>query len=410
MKTRLPTTPLPNRVPLWLTLAALAIGTGCRVVQSAADIPGQTVRAVTPGKEKHAVDIVDVQQNLMRFTDEFATGMVTSVDRLRRGTNTLAATEALRWKIALTMATSSIVSGPNPVADLLDMTVFVTVTRMALEEQWMPHDFGDSALPMLEICRNAETNIWMLTGRVLSPKQQDELRAAIDEWRRRRPLPESLLAARAVGFASQLAAAKKSDQEKSDSLFAVIGLNPLAGLDPAAREIAQTRLFAERALYVSQKMPLLLRWQTELLSENAVQLPAVQQLVTNSTQIASSADRFARVAEQLPGQISNERRQILEALEAQEKGATSLLATGTRMSDSLNTTLTTFDALMQRFGVGETNQSSASSTNAEPFRIQDYAATAAQLEKAITPRTKLFILDHRLNQPCATLRANHPGG
>ena len=52
------------------------------------------------------------------------------------------------------------------------------------------------------------------------------------------------------------------------------------------REIAQTRLFAERALFVAQKMPALLRWQTELLSVNAVEMPAVQQLVTNSTQIA----------------------------------------------------------------------------------------------------------------------------
>ena len=50
------------------------------------------------------------------------------------------------------------------------------------------------------------------------------------------------------------------------------------------------------------------------------------------------------------------------------------------MSTSLNTTLTTFDALMKRFGVGETNNASPPSTNAEPFRIQDYGQTAVQLE------------------------------
>ena len=71
-------------------------------------------------------------------------------------------------------------------------------------------------------------------------------------------------------------------------------------------------------------------------------------------------ERFAHVAEQLPSQLSTEREAILQALQAQEKNLTPLvnevrqtLTAGTQMSTSLNTTLTTFDALMKRFGVGE---------------------------------------------------------
>ena len=41
--------------PLFLCLLLLTLGAGCRLVQSAANVPGQTVRAVTPGKkDKHA--------------------------------------------------------------------------------------------------------------------------------------------------------------------------------------------------------------------------------------------------------------------------------------------------------------------------------------------------------------------
>ena len=76
------------------------------------------------------------------------------------------------------------------------------------------------------------------------------------------------------------------------SVFDLLNMDPLAGMEPAVREIAQTRMFAERAMFVTQKMPTLLRWQMELLSLNAVALPAVQQLVTNSTQIATSVERF----------------------------------------------------------------------------------------------------------------------
>jgi hypothetical protein len=278
------------------------------------------------------------------------------------------------------------------------MTIFVTVTRMGLEEYWQPNAFGESAQPMLESCRIAETEIWQLAGTVLKPEQQAELHKAIVAWHQQNPQPESILAARALGFASQLAAAKKTDTDKSDSVFNLLKVDPLSGLDPAVREIAQTRLFAERALFVTQKMPTLLRWQMELLSVNAVEMPAVRQLVTNSTQITASVDRITRVAEQLPGQVRTERDEILKALQSQEKDVSSLMTAGTQMSDSLNTTLTIFDALMKRFGVGDTNKPPGPPpTNAEPFRIQDYTATAAQLAVTAQQLTEMIrLLDQTL--------------
>src|ERR1035441_7956830 len=51
-----------------LTLLLLPLATGCHLVQKAVDMPGQTVRAVTPGNQgKHSVDAVEVQQTLLRF-------------------------------------------------------------------------------------------------------------------------------------------------------------------------------------------------------------------------------------------------------------------------------------------------------------------------------------------------------
>jgi hypothetical protein len=380
-----------------VSLLLLTLGTGCHLVQKAVDMPGQTVRAVTPGnKGKHSADPVEVQQTVLRFADEYLTRMVIGVDNLRHGTNALEPAETLKWRIALGTETCSIASGPNAVADLLDLTVFVTLTRMALEEHWQPRVFGDSAQPMLESCRNVETEIWRYAGTVLKPPQQVELRQSIEAWHRQNPNPENVLAARAMGFASQVAKANQADT-KGDSVFSLLQVDPLSGLDPAVREITQTRLFAERALFVAQKMPVLLRWQTELLSVNAVEMPAVQQLVTNSTEIAASVERFARVAEQLPGQLSTEREEILKALQSQETKLTPLvnevrqtLTAGTQMSTSLNTTLTTFDALMKRFGVGETNQAGPPDTNSQPFRIQDYGQTAVQLEGTARQLTELL--------------------
>jgi hypothetical protein len=367
---------------LGVLLAALGtFGAGCRLVQSAANVPGKAVQAITPGtQDKKGVDPVEVQQRLMRFADAFSAAMVASIDQLHLGTNALDAERALQWKISITKDACSIVSGPNAIADQLDMTIFVTAIRMTLEDYWQPKLFGESAAPMLKSCQNFETNIWSLTAQVLTPEQLNELHRSIAVWYQKNPIPQSVLSARAVGFASEVAEAASAEKQKNGSVFGLLMLDPFAGLDPATREIAQTRLLAERALYVTQKMPTLLRWQTELLSLNSVQLPEVRQVIANSTQIAASMDRVARLAETLPGQISTERAEILKALHSQEQDVAALMDAGTRMSDSLNTTVTNFNALMKRFGVGETNNVQASPTNAEPFRIQDYTASAAQME------------------------------
>jgi hypothetical protein len=384
---------------LLLTLLLFPLATGCRMIQNAAEAP---VRAVTPGrKDAGAADPVEVQQKLMRFADEFSAQMIAGIDKLQRGTNTTGAVEALKWKLTVVTESCSIASGPNAIANLLDMTVFVTVTRIALEDHWQPKVYGASAQPMLEMCRRMETNIWIQAGGVLTTPQQEELREAIAAWRQQHPVPENVMGARAMGFATEVARVKKADTAAPGSVFGLLRLDPLSGLDPATREISLTRMFAERALFVTQWMPTVLRWQIELMSLNAVAMPEVQQLITNTTDLAASVGGFARVAEQLPKQISAEREEILKAIESQEKQLTPLvkevrqtLVAGSQMSTSLNTTLTTFDALMKRFGVGETNSANRAGppdTNAAPFRIQDYGQTADRLEAMARQLTELLV-------------------
>ncbi|MCX6922883.1 MAG: hypothetical protein NT154_06685, partial [Verrucomicrobia bacterium] len=187
-----------------LAVLALAL-TSCSVVKTATDVPIQTWRAVTPGsKDRQGTDPVVVQQTMLRFADEFLARMVTGIDRLQRDTNALDPAAVLRWKIVFGTETCSIASGPNAIANLLDMTVFVTVTRMSVEDYWEPKVFGPAAKPLLESCQSAETEIWRLAGKVLKPAQKSELRQAIESWHQQNPHPEDLLGARAVSVASQV--------------------------------------------------------------------------------------------------------------------------------------------------------------------------------------------------------------
>ena len=376
----------------------MSFSAGCRVVQTAAEVPGQAVRTVTSTpKEAPPPDPVEMQQNLVRLADEFVSRMVFDVDNLRHGTNTLSTAELLQWKLALGSATCSIVSGPNMTASVLDMTVFVSEMRASLEEHWKPRVFGESVDPLLENCRLIEAALWRLTEKVLKPEQQVALREALKVWHQQESKPEDVLVVRAAGLALKVSQVRQADTAKPGSLFSLLMLDPLSNLDPTRREIAQARLFAERALYVSQKMPTLLRWQMELLTANTLEQPALQQLSSNVTQIVTSVDRVTRVAEQVPQQVTAEREAILKALESQERElkpllseARQTLAAGTELSSAMNTTLTTFDGVMKRLGVGEPKTGERASTNAEPFRIQNYGKVAEQLETAARQLTVLL--------------------
>ena len=85
-------------------------------------------------------------------------------------------------------------------------------------------------------------------------------------------------------------------------------LDPLAGLDPTAAAIQETRELGERAMYYSQRMPQLLSWQTELLAYQLAAQPESRQVLSNAQQLAASADIFAKTSEQLP-QVINDQRQ-----------------------------------------------------------------------------------------------------
>jgi len=396
-----------------LAALSLFVAAGCRTAEAVVAVPGKAIHAATSGGEEPApppVDPMAVQQNVQRFAEEFSAQMNLGIDKLTRHGRPLAQAELLRWKIAVGTDICGIASGPNAVANLLDLTVLVTVTRAATEETAQTGEYGPSIEPLIAYCRSAETEAWRMAGSILNEKQLTELRDAIEAWRRQNPQPENILATRAVSFTKQLAPLEESSREKPGSIFGLLRLDPLAGLDPATREIAQSRLLAERALFVTQKMPQLLRWQMELLALNALSGPVVQDLVSNTTQLSAAVERISLTTAQLPAQVDRQREEIFKALDAQEAKLTPLVAevrqalgNGREMSDSLHITIGSMDALMKRFGVGEPTPGGSPEAPGEPFRIQDYTESAAQFEATARQLTELLRgVDQALASPNLT--------
>jgi hypothetical protein len=256
---------------------------------------------------------------------------------------------------------------------------------MSLEQQ-APQAVPSGALDVsLNVSRALETNAWALAGRFLTADQQNELSNAIALWHQANGTMDATLFVRPQEMLSLVHEAGEKQNGRSWNIFRLAALDPMAGLDPAVREVTRTRLFAERALYAMGRMPFFMRWQVELLSYQILQQTQVADALQSADRLSRAAESASKTAALLPGQIADERKAILDAFAQQEgkmrglsESVNQTLATGDKMSTSLNTTLMTFDALMKRFGVGEPS-TNPPDTNSPPFNILDYAHTADRI-------------------------------
>jgi hypothetical protein len=370
-----------HRASAMLLLVLLSVLTSCSLLRT----PQKVVEAVVPARTSQP-DLIQLQIKLQRFSDDFGGRTTQALDEYAEKTGTeQGRILALQLKLRSLSAMISVISGPNPNANLLDVVTMNTLTRRMVEDHWMKSPGGQHFGTWLENARILETNAWGLAATVLKPEQIQELRTAINDWYERNPQLRDGFLARPHELVGMMATEHKGTS--INSVFSFVGIDPTIGLDPAVREITQTRLFAERAMFTFQRMPFLLRFQTELLAYQLVAIPEVRLVLTNTVSISESAERISRTTAELPELITTERKAILAAMEQQEgklrelsESLNQTLISGKNMSTSLNTTLTTFDALMKRFGVGEPDTNSVpDNTNSPPFNILDYGKVAGQI-------------------------------
>ena len=374
-----------SRLPAVFAAALLLGGmSGCTLLQDTLKFPEELVADLMPEKKVHAIDPVELQQLMMRFADDYLAEVTAGSEGLRRDGHPLDRVELESLRLDYADNVVAIATGQNAFANLLDMVALVTLTRITVESRWVPGEYRASALPLVAACRQGETQIWRIARQALTPAQAAELRKAILAWQRENHSQDAFRTVRALGFASMIAKkSRPSGQSGDSSVFDLLDIDPLSDIDPAVREIAKTRLFAERALYIAQKMPGLVRQQSGLFALKATEMPKVQELIDNTTRLAEAADRLSRVAQQLPGTVDAEQEKILAALSSERRGLTALasevrlaLTAGTRMVDATDGTLKTFGGVMAQIH----SEAGPPNPKAEPFRIQDYAAAIAQVD------------------------------
>ena len=366
---------------------ALAL-TGCSILKMPGSQPKAQIDSIQlSNKSKGPVTLQVLRAQVMRFADTYAVTVAQACDDVTtKATNTTLRLSVLRWKLGQATSAYTDATGQNPAVNALDMLVLSTMARMVVEDYGV-ETYGAAIQPLLAAQRNLETNAWTLASGVLKPSQQKELRDLIQEWRVKNPRQRYVGPIRFLEFVTALGKTPTQATSAPTSIFSLLYLDPLAGLDPTAAAIQETRELGERAMYYSQRMPMLLSWQVEVLAYQLASQPESQQILNDANRLASSADIFAQTAQQLPQLINDQRQaaiqQILDGLTAEGNKSQELL-TGTRTAlesaraagAAINTAIQSLTEFVKY--VSPTNASPAA-TNSAPFNVLDYGTAAAQI-------------------------------
>ena len=247
--------------------------------------------------------------------DDYVTAVAQATDQVRRTTKRPEVADwAWQTKIATALASYTNATGPNDAVCLLDMVLFATLKRHALEEHWVPNLLHEEGAPVLEIYRRAEADVWAAAAQGLSKEQLAQLRALIDRWLSEHPGQYYVAQVRFADMAAAMKIYAASPEAKGPgSIFGMLMVDPLAGLDPVTQELRNYRALTERIMYMSSRMPMVLGWQVEYLATRVTATPEIQRVV-------GSSEEFVKQLGAYPAELSKERQAALVQLHELVKG------------------------------------------------------------------------------------------
>ena len=390
-------------------LGIASIAASCSVVKHEKVATATMLQSLTGlGGRAGPTNLLELAQSgVMREADLYVGAVAEATDGLRaRVTTTEARNLMQQWKLQEATAAYVNATGENPILNAVDMLVLASLSRFVAEDYWVGEKFGAAAQPLLETHRQLETNAWKVVRLVLTPGQEEEIRKLLREYREKYPHLRYVAAARMPELAGALGKIPFEEQkQKPNSVFNLLYLNPLAGLDPTTEAIQQTRILAQRAMYYAQRAPMLLGWQVELTTYQLASQPETRQVLSDVGDVSKSAKIFAQTAEGLPklvndqreaainqllAGIATERTNILATLNAQETQLRDLLpqvqktlTAGGDMATALNAAIQSLDAFVHYVSPPDTNSPPTSpGTNSPPFNILDYGTAASQIGAA----------------------------
>ncbi len=348
---------------------------------------------------------------IFAYADSYMTQMVSATrDLVSQSASSEQRRNAMLLRVGSTNSIYDIATNPDPFTKLLDMLLVVTLQSYVwIDEDRAEKMFGSSAQILINAMHQNRLEIWKLATRVMTAEQLYTLDWLIMDWRRQNPDIKFVVFTRFTDVSASRGKSLVSDVK--------IGTGLLAPVDEAKKVLDETRLLAERSFFYAKRAPLLYSWQAESLTDNMLAKPEIAELLNGINRSAKAIERVSLVMEKIPQQIREERNFISAELDKRESSLSKLLAevrqtlgetehlvltvndlsgSGESLlqelratSDSLNSTLKTFDGVMNNHFAAKPGEPK-SEEKSKPFDINEYTQALVEIDNAAVELTNLM--------------------
>jgi hypothetical protein len=200
------------------------------------------------GRPAPRVSQTELQQALQRFATQFEARITQAAQSLTEADANFRE-PALERALACCSSALDITVGPVPEINVLDMLVFVTLTRDVFEHHWEPLVFGEPGADFLQVLQSSAENLWRIAGQLLSEQQESVLRKLIEDWKGRHPDQIQVEGVRFAEFSALAGEGRRPD-------FAS-GL--LADVRTATRAADSAVVLGERMMFLAPRIPFIVR-------------------------------------------------------------------------------------------------------------------------------------------------------
>ncbi len=321
---------------------------------------------------------------------------------------------AATLKVAVGNSVVNIASQNEPDLGLLNITVMLMLENLVYHtpqpdgRTYAETTFGPSSKLLLDTFDDLQRKAWKIDADYYAKPQLDRLQSYLVRWAARHP------DAHAVADVRLDSLADAQGQASVAKTGGGLSFPTLINIDEATRSVDQVRRFGESALFVTQRMPTLLRWQAELLALNLANQPSAQREMAavdnaNATLASITPDLkyFLATVPATLDKLQPEIHNLATTLPATLKDSQPLVDKLQLTTADIRASLVTIDDMSKRFAPapGAATQPAASQPAAEPFSIDKYSQAAAQL--ALTAKSLRELVessDKMLETPAWTAR------
>jgi hypothetical protein len=281
-----------------IMLCALATGCSSTPRSAASKLPADQVgRPTVTGAQAQSL-----QSAVMALADTSMQRIASEVSLARKAATPEARRDEMATRLTLSSSIVAIAMQPDAVDALADLLTFTTLTADAQRVAALGKGADSYEARLLRALEQNDVDAWHVAERWVNEPTRIAFREHILSWKGSR------------NSAAEVAFVRLADVKRAGSTSIESDSGLFDSLHAATQQFDQTRMLAERSLFLAQRIPFLMRLQAELYTSNALATKEAQQTQAQLEQMSSIMETVSKLLGGMAQQVANERQATLDDL------------------------------------------------------------------------------------------------